>query len=164
MGKTIMALIGVILGFLLGEGSRYIRFKCELGRLKNAIKKELEFNLNLLPYRRNQINDIIKELKNERTLMIFSIKFMYIGYKGSIEKLYPYYSSNERICLHDIYERLMITDELISQYDSDIKASFSIMKDPYYTYVNLFSDALTKLDLVEETIRNFLKGDFKNIF
>jgi len=106
-----VALIGVIVGFVLGEGSPLARNYWQIHRDKQLVKAELEAILAQLPLKKDILNKALISMKGERLLPMVSVRTLAIGYQSVLEKLYPQLCDLERHCLHVIYERLRITDQ-----------------------------------------------------
>ena len=133
--------------------------------LIKAIRQELNENLKLIPAKRSQVQDIIKELRNHKVLMLFPVRFINIGYNQYFGYLYSSYTEDQRKCLHIIHERMRIGDEIVVGFEKDIQNSITqgISKDPFVTYGNLLSDVLNNYETIEISIKNFLKGNIDEV-
>ncbi len=66
-------LTAVFFGFMLGEGTRFIRDKFKIRRFKRAIKKELESVKYQIFHKKDIVSQIINHLENKRLLSGLSV-------------------------------------------------------------------------------------------
>jgi hypothetical protein len=77
-----IALAGVAVGFLLGEGSRYVRYRVEISRNKRLVKAELQTVLAQLPQKCDILNQAIEHMKSQRFMPTLSVRTVTLGYNA----------------------------------------------------------------------------------
>lgn len=164
--NLISVILGVILGFLLGEGSRYLRYWLRIRRLKRIVKEELRSILFQIPLKRDVVNQIITKLENQRILSGVSVGIINTGYKQHITELYEHLSFLQRNCLHVIHEHLNLADKTLFSFEHEIISAIreKIIKNPFETYKGRFQDILKSFDVVEGLIKGYLNGKPTDVF
>ena len=146
--------LGVLLGFGLGELSRIIREWRQRRRLKAALLDELDMNLHLIPQKEDNLQNMIKALRNKTLLpgkSVHSASTVFRTHIGEIgAHLEPIYRDN----LHVIYEHLRVNDEFMDQFEQEFKRDrqLKIMENPWDAYVTFLSDLLDSLNVVKRLI------------
>ena len=153
-----IALAGVVVGFLLGEGSRYARYRWEIWRNKKIIRTELQTILSQLPQKRDILRQAIAHLKQQRFMPTLSVRSVVTGYQSVLDDLYPHLSLVERNCLHVIYERLRVADEQMDGFeDSFIEAvKDKIIDNPWSAYTDRLEELLKSFDVVDQLARAYI--------
>ena len=118
-------LIGVLLGFFLGEGNRLIQEKCRIRKQKKVLESELRSIRAQIESKEDILLQAIQECKTRRILPPVSVRTVRTGYDAHIDDLYIAYSGLERNCLHVIYERLRICYEIMDSFDKNFKNPWS---------------------------------------
>lgn len=154
-------LAGIIIGFILAEGGRYIRYRWRIRRLKRMIKEELRSILYQIQQKEDIVRQIISKLKIKEILHGESVGIINIGYRHYAAEIYEHLGVLERNCLHNIHERLDVADKMLRCFKSDI---LNLIKDkvldkPYEAYEKHFSDILESYGLVKKLINSYLNGD-----
>ena len=159
-------LVGVLLGFFLGEGNRLIREECRIHKLKKVLKSELRSIRSQIESKEDILLQAIQECKTRRILPTISVRTVRTGYDAHIDDLYIAYSGLERNCLHVIYERLRICDELMDAYDKNFQESLErgIVKEPWDVVINQLEELLQSYDVIDRLIQSFLEGAPKDVF
>ncbi|WP_291555316.1 hypothetical protein [Comamonas sp. SCN 65-56] len=160
------ALIGVVVGFLLGEGSRYVRYRFEIRRNKRVILTELKSILAQIPQKQDILNQAIINMKHERFMPLLSVRIISFGYYSMLESLYPHLKPKERTCLHVIFERLRVADE---QMDKMEEIFTSILKNgtitnPWGVFIGRCEELLASYRIVIELAISYLSGKPNDIF
>ncbi len=160
------SLIGVVLGFSLGEGARWLRNRLRLRRLKVAIRSELRAALAQIEDKEDILRKAIKALQEKRVLPMVAVRSMTHGYSSYIHDLYDYYSNIERYCLHVIYERLRVADMSMETFHEDFQQAIKdkIVNDPWEYYVGYLEDIIKSYDLLRGLIGSFLAGEPEGVF
>ncbi len=160
------SLIFVLLGFLLGEGSRYLRYRSRLWRLKRIIKEELGSILAEIPQKKDIVQQIIAALEKQQVLPGLSVGIINMGYKQHIAELYEHFSFLERNCLHVIHEHLDINDKILSSFEHDIKSAIQekVMASPFSFYKIHLQEILKSYNMVENLIKAYLDGKPTDVF
>lgn len=153
-----IALAGVLLGFLLGEGARYARYRWEIGRNKRIIRTELQTILSQLPQKQDILRQAISHLKQQRFMPTLSVRSVTTGYHSVLDDVYPHLSLVERNCLHVIYERLRVADEQMDGLEENfVKAvKDKIIDNPWSTYAGRLEELLESLAVVNDLAHAYL--------
>lgn len=161
-----VALIGVISGFLLGEGSRYLRYWVQVHRNKKLIRFELESILKQLPQKRDILKQAIESMRNQQFLATNSVRAISIGYYAVREEVYLHLDSTERNCLHVIYEYLRIADEQMEELEDFFIHSVKngIPPNPSDAYIGRCEDLLNSYEIVPNLVKSYLSGRPINVF
>lgn len=61
-------IVGVIVGFLLGEGSRYLRYRYRIHKLRSILREELKAISAQIEQKKDIANQAIDSLKNGNVL------------------------------------------------------------------------------------------------
>lgn len=158
--------VGVVIGFLLGEGSRIIRDKLRIRRLKRAIREELLSIHKQIDSKKDIIAQMIEAIRSKRILSGLSVAIIDTGYRRYAAELYPHQTLLERNCLHVIYERLRIADKTLNAFDTDFRAAHSegVMKDPFTVFLGKLEDLRDSYDAVKKLIDLLLAGKAEDVF
>ncbi|RUS44986.1 hypothetical protein [Cohnella sp. AR92] len=156
--EPLIGLVGVILGFSLGEISRIIRESRRKRKLKSVLFSELQSLISLIKQKSDHIQLIIDSLSKKVITPGQTVGILEIGYKNNITDLYNHLTVKERNCLHIIYERLRITNNEINQFESSIKSDIKekAFEDPYRIYRVRFEKLKESNELVLKLIDSML--------
>ena len=159
-------LIGVLLGFCLGEGNRLVREWCRIRRLKKVIEADLRSIQAQIESKKDILIQAIQSFQNGRVLPTISVRTVRTGYDAYLGSLYLTYSEQERNCLHVIYERLRISDEIMDSFrknfQEDLKSG--LLKRPWDIAVSRLEELLESYDVINGLIQSFLDGTPKDVF
>ena len=160
------ALAGVAVGFLLGEGSRYARYRWEINRNRRIVRAELQSVLAQLPQKRDILQQAIGHMKEQRLMPTQSVRMVATGYYSVLEDLYPHLRPIERNCLHVIFERLRVADELLDGLeDSFVRAiKDKVVPDPWATFVGRLVEILESYRMVEDLAISYLAEKPVDVF
>lgn len=155
------ALAGVIVGFCLGEGSRYLHYRWDICRNKRLVKEELRSVLTQLPQKAGVLRLAIVKLREKQILSTRSVHLITIGYSSVLSDLYPHLSLIQRNCLHAIYERLRVADDVMDAFEDDFVRALreKVISDPWAAYVGRLEDILHSFVDVEELAKSYLSGN-----
>ncbi len=164
--SSFWTLVGVMLGFLLGEGSRYLRYRVRICKLKEIVKKELRSILAQIPQKRDIVNQIIYNLEKQQILPGLSVAIINTGYKQHIAELYEHLNVLQRNCLHVIHDRLDVADRVLSSFEHDLISAMreKILHDPFKAYKGRFEDIFKSYDVVENLIKDYLDEKPADVF
>ena len=153
-------------GFLLGEGSRYIRYRSDISRNKKLVRAELQSILSQIPQKRDIINQAIKHLNQDRFLTTLSVRSVTTGYYSVVEALYPHLSLIDRNCLHVIFERIRVADDVMEKFeDSFIKAmKDKIIPNVSVTYAERLKELLESFIVIEQLTKSYLADSSIDVF
>lgn len=160
------SLLGVVLGFSLGEGARWIREKYRIRRLKRAIQNELSAILAQIEDKKDILRQAVQALHQSRVLPMVAVRAITLGYNSHIKDLYEHYSEIERNCLHVIYERLRVADQHMESFHEDFQKALKdqLVNDPWKAYAGYLGDIINSYDVVRTLIQSFLNGKPEDVF
>lgn len=161
-----VALAGVALGFLLGEGSRYARYRWEISRNKKLVRRELQTVLSQIPQKRDILHQAIAHLKQKQCMPMLSVRSVTTGYYSVLEALYPHLRLLERNCLHVIFERLRVVDDQMDGFEESFVRALKdkIIEDPSLTYVGRLEELLESYAVIEYLARSYLAKNPIDVF
>ena len=161
-----IGLAGVALGFLLGEGSRYARYRWEICRKRKIVRTELQSVLAQLPQKRDILQQAIAHIATKRFMPTKSVRMVSTGYYAVLGDLYPHLKPIERNCLHVIYERLRVGEEMLDEFeDSFVKAvKDEIVTDPWETFGGRLEEVLASYTVVNDLAQSYLAGKPVDVF
>lgn len=153
-----IGIIGVVVGFVLGEGSRYARHRWEIWRNKRIIRTELQSILSQIPDKQDILRQAIGHFKQQRFMPTLSVRSVTTGYYAVLEDVYPHLSTAERNSLHVIYERLRVADEQMDQLeDTFVRAvKDKIITDPWTTFTGRLEELLESYKVIDHLAREYL--------
>jgi len=159
-------LVGVTLGVLLGEGSRYIRHRARIRKLKRIILEELKSIQAQIPQKIDIIKKIISALKKREMLGGISVRAFTVAYNQHIGELYEHLTLLERNCLHVIYEKLRNADDVLFSLEEDFVTAVrdGIIKDPYAAFRDRLQDFLENYRVTNKLIESYLDGNPIDVF
>lgn len=160
------SLIGVALGFALGEGSRCVRERIRIRRLKSAVRAELQAILAQIPDKEDILRQATKALEKKAVLPMVAVRFATNAYGSSIDDLYEHYSDVDRNCLHVIYERLRVADSLTDSFFEDFLRAIKdkVIDDPWKAYIDHLAEVAESYKVVRSLINSFLGGKAEDVF
>ena len=160
MGAAIIGLIGVVLGVFLGAG--YEEWKTRRNRkiLKGALIEELRSNLQMVPQKKDIVEQIINQLNKGKLLPGSGARFIRIFYENHFPSIFPDLNVKERNSFHILYEYFRIVDWLLESYSERIVESMGTERVNEYVrlYLAMMEDILKLLNLTEELITKHLGG------
>ncbi|HUW26782.1 MAG TPA: hypothetical protein VMW07_09710 [Gallionella sp.] len=164
--SSLIAFAGIAIGFSLGEGSRYIRYRAEIWRSKRLVRTELKSVLAQLPQKRDILNQAISHMRQQRFLPMLSVNTVTVGYYSVQESLYPHLKPIERNCLHIIFERVRVADEQMDSMEEFfiLAVKEKVQADPWGTFIGRYEDLLASYDVVAELAQSYLDGKPVDVF
>ena len=161
-----IALLGVALGFMLGEGSRYAKYRLQIRRNRGIVGAELRSVLAQLPQKRDILNQAIGHLRKERFMPTLSVRMVATGYHSVLEDLYPHLRPLERNCLHVVFERLRVADDQLDQFEDIFVSALKdkIVSNPWVTYRERLEQLAASYLIVEELAHSYLAGAPIDVF
>src|SRR4029077_17526173 len=130
------AIVGVMLGFVLGEGSRLVRHWFRIARLKRLVRDELVSLRMQIPQKRDIVGNMITSLDQRKVLPGISVSAVSTGYRHHISELYEHLSIIKRNCLHVIHEPLRLSDQIVNRFVDDFQAASrdKVLADPFAAF------------------------------
>lgn len=161
-----IALVGVVVGFLLGEGSRYLRYRVDIWRNKRLVRTELQSVLAQLPQKRDILKQAIGHMSQQRFLSMISVSTVTLGYYSIQESLYPHLKPIERNCLHIIFERLRVADEQMDRMDEAFMRAVKdkVLADPWIVFAGRCEELLASYDVVAKLAASYLAKKPVDVF
>lgn len=162
----LIALAGVALGFLLGEGSRYARYRLEIWRNKQLVRTELKSVVTQLPQKRDILHQAIEHMKSQRFMPTLSVRTVTLGYGAVQTALYPHLTPIERNCLHVIFERLRVADEQMDGLEDAFVRSVKdkVHNDPWLYFIDRCNELLASYEVVDDLARAYIEGKPVDVF
>lgn len=153
-----IALAGVAVGFVLAEGSRYLRYRVEIWRNKRLVRTELTTVLAQIPQRRDILQQAISSMKQERFMPMLAVRTVTTGYASVHQSLYPHLTPIERNCLHVIFERLRVADEQMDgMHDAFTKAvKDGVLQEPWVYFIGRCEELLQSYEIAAELAASYL--------
>jgi len=159
-------LAGVVIGFALGEGARYIRYRWRIHRLKGLIDTELKSLLYQVEQKKDIIGQAIGRLKQKKYLPTQSIPAMTTAYKEIFAEVYEHLCPTQRNCVHNVYERVLLADRVLDSFEHDFITAIKdkIIGDPFQAFSDRLQEVQQALNEAQELIRGYLEGNPKDIY
>jgi hypothetical protein len=160
MGAAIIGLIGVVLGVCLVAGHEEWKSRRNRKILKEGLIEELRSNLQMVPQKRDIVNQIISQLNENELLPGSGARFIRVFYKTYFPSIFIDFSIKERNSFHILYEYFRIVDWLLENYSERILESMGTERINEYVrlYLAMMKDILILLNLTEKLITKHLEG------
>jgi hypothetical protein len=161
-----IGLAGVALGFLLGEGSRYIRYKLDIHRNRKIIRSELQSVLAQIPLKRDILQQAIAHMENKQIMRTQSVHMVAVGYYSVLEDLYPHLTPMNRNCLHVIFEHLRVAEEVLDKFEESFTSAVkdNIIDDPWKAFSYRLKEIMDTFNTVESLIQSYLSNKSIDVF
>ena len=137
--ESFWIVISVLIGFFLGEGTRWIREKLRIRRLIIMIKEELKLIKKQIKKNLNEINEIINILKKKEYPVILPLMHINICYTKFVSEIYEHLPYKKRGSLHFIYNSLEQIDRVVKS-TQELLSSLNI-KDVSIDYIKELCEA-----------------------
>ena len=166
-------LIGVAVGFLLGEGSRLLRDWLRIRRLRAALCAECRSLVAQIPKLIETTKECVAKLRSAQALPSRPIRAVTTIYHAVIAELAPHLTVSERSVLHVAYDRLRAGDELLAAYEDKVADRLptfrqglygSQLSDPIGTYMSKLSDLVGSYEEARRLLQSFLDGKPEDVF
>jgi hypothetical protein len=88
------------------------------------------------------------------------------GYEQNIAELYQHLSKRERNCLHVIYERLRVAEDVLDSFERDYVSTVreKMVDDPNEVYASRLSEIYESYDLIDKLIDSYLQSRPIDVF
>jgi hypothetical protein len=161
-----IGLAGVAIGFALGEGSRYARYRWETARNRRIVRTELESVIAQLPQKRDILQQAIAHMNEKRFMPTLSVRMVATGYYSVLEDMYPHLKPLQRNCLHVIFERIRVADEQLDKFEQSFVAAMKdkVITDPWITFCGRLEELLESYAVVEALSRSYLANKPIDVF
>ena len=158
--SSFWGLVGVVTGFTLGEGTRYIRYRWRIHRLKGVIDTELKSLLYQIDQKKDIIGQAIDSLKQNKYLPTQSIPAITTAYREFFAEVYEHLCPIQRNCVHNVYERLHLVDKVLDSFEREFLTAIKdkIISDPFHAYSAILEEIQQALGEAQELIRGYLEG------
>jgi hypothetical protein len=164
--SSFWALVGVTVGFVLGEGSRLVRRWLRISKLKRLVRDELISVKMQIPQKRDILRKMTASLNRHQLLSGASVAIANTGYRQNIGELYEHLSINQRNCLHVIHERLRVADEIMNRFMDDFQAASrdKVIEDPFDAFKTILGNTETSYQTVEVLIDSYIDNKPIDVF
>jgi len=164
--SSFWAIVGVIIGYALNEISRVIR---DVLKRKN-IRKVIIEELNSIKYQIDQkidiLNQAISALKNGDYIATESVPVISIGYDSNINNIYSELDVKNRNCLHVIYSRLKVAEDIMRNFEVDFLSNVSnkTIKNPFAMSIDRMGDLIESYNVVKDLIDSYKNNKPIDVF
>ncbi len=164
--EALLGLVGVIVGFMLSEFSQSWRARSRIARARSAVTNELRSLQGQIPQLKEICDSAIKELRARTLLPTLAVPAISSAYDAHIEELQAHLTVKERNCLHIIYSRLKVADEVLSELEQDFRAAMTqgVFDDPFEAFADRLTDIYQSYDVINKLIESFIKGEPIDVF
>jgi hypothetical protein len=118
MAEALWSLIGVFIGFLLSEGTQWLKIRFEQRGLHSAMTAELQSIVRMIPSKIDILVQARGHFANARLMPTTSTHFPNQIYWRLISSSPELVTTETRDCLHVLYERLRIIDESMDSLEN----------------------------------------------
>lgn len=162
----IIAIVGIVIGFGLGEVSRWIRGLLRIKKLKVLIEDELKAIKYQIPQKRDIIRKIVDAIDNRELLGGSSVRFLNAGYQTYFAEINEHLTPKQRNCIHLIHESLKNIDVGLFCFEEEFRSALNdpAVTDPYFASKAHLQDYLSSLDVVHKLIESYLNGKPIDVF
>ena len=161
-----IGIIGVVVGFGLGEVSRFIRGLLRIKKLKALIEDELKAIKYQIPQKRDIIKKMLDAIANRELLGGSSVRFLDAGYRTYFVDINEHLTPKQRNCIHVIYERLSNIDSVLFSFEDEFRSALNdpAVTNPYYASTARLKDCLASLEVISKLIEGYLDGSPEDVF
>lgn len=167
----IIALVGVIVGFLLSEVSGIYKKHNERTDAKNSLYDEIRFNQEQTKNKIDILNQAISALKNERFLSTKCAKYSTTEFENLYHIAIPKLSNLEKDNLRHLNSFYLTIDNLLSGFDESFKNDLDNTEVRKNTLESIYEAGVIQLDNIRESLKTslnlssgYLKGEPLPIF
>ena len=164
--EWISGIIGVFVGYGLGEFSRWRRGLSRVKSLKVLIADELIAIKQQIPQKRDILEKMIVAIADKQILGGSSVSFLNVGYRTYFFEINEHLTPKQRNCIHVIHERLNNLDRVLFSFEDEFRFALkdSAVNDPYYAFTARLKDCLDSLIVVNKLIESYLSGEPVDVF
>lgn len=166
MTEAVFSLVGVFLGFILSEGKRWLDARSLKKTLRAALLQELGSIVRMTPSKL----DILEQAENAfgmaRVMPTKSTRFPRETYGRVLINAPEILTTQERDCLHIIYERLRVIDDSMDTMEerfNSITATHSIGQ-ALPALVNSIHDMKEALYQTVELAKSVIEGNAVDVY
>jgi hypothetical protein len=155
------SILGVLVGFLLGEGTRYFRYKIRILRLKRVVREELKTIIMYTNLKIDFIETKLLELLRNKKIPTGNVtKTITIGFNHHFSELYEYFSPIQRMYLHLIYQNIEVGEQTLSSIKNDLISTLNsnIFDDPYQPSILTLESTIELYKNTKSLIEEYLKN------
>ena len=166
MPAWVVALFGVIVGFVLNEMSKFFKDKSLSKKLKEALEDEMNANF----YQLDQKIDIANQMKNALNQNSFlpgiSVPFASSVFDHHFPSILKDLSPIQRDNIRHIYSNLRLLDKIIISLEKSYKEDFQegALADTNAAYIGKIDDVLNNYKALKDLITSYLDGSPNNIY
>lgn len=157
--KAVLPLVGVFVGFTIGELSRILRERSRRTRLCKQIRDELKTNLHFIPQKKDILQKSLRAMQSAEILDTNSIPFCDTIYEGHYSEIAPFLSALERNVIHVIYHGQGIIQKCMDGYEPELRSQESVKQIALMNIFRIkFQDLVKQLGTQELLIKSVLDG------
>lgn len=166
MIEALLSLLGVVLGFILAEGTQWLkRHKLRI-RFRKSLVAELESITRMVPSKVDVLYQAESHFKTERVMPTQSTRFPRDIYSRIIIEAPEILKDWERDCLHIIHERLRVIDNSMDSMEErfiSISSSYS-REQAISAAVGSIDDLRGALSQTSELAQSVISGECVDVY
>ncbi len=163
----VSGLLGILAGFLLGEGSRLIRAHCSRKKAVKAIMDELSLNMRMLPQRMDVLRQMKEWMQEKKILPGTGVLFSSKAYGEVFSQAFPRLKAVERDNLHVIYSYLSNTNEFMFAFEENVKRDLKEWpgeEEVWRVYSQWINEFMESLEKATELTKGLQEGKPTDVF
>jgi len=167
----VLALVGVVVGFLLSEVSSIVKKHIERKDAKNTLHDEVRFNHKQTENKIDILNQAVSALKNKRFLSTKCAKYSITEFESLYHIAIPKLSSLEKDNLRHLNSFYLTIDNLLNEFDESFKNDLDNTEVRKNTLDSIYEAGIIQLDNIRESLEmsltlssGYLKGKPLPIF
>ena len=167
----ILALVGVIVGFLLSEASSIIKKHIERKDAKKSLLDEVRFNHKQTENKIDILNQVVSALRNKRFLSTKCSKYSTTEFERLYHIAIPKLSNLERDNLRHLNSFYLTIDNLLNGFDESFKNDLDNTEVRENTLDSIYEAGIIQLENIRESLQisltlstGYLKGKPLPIF
>jgi hypothetical protein len=150
--KGIIAIGGVVVGFLLSELSNAYKKSKERKDSKEAIFDEVRFNQEQTKNKIDILKQSIEALKQKRFLSIKCVKYSTTEYDNLYHIALPKLSLDQRDNLRHLHGFFIAIDKLLDSFEESFKSDIDNASNRDNTLESVYDAAITQLSEIKQSL------------
>lgn len=160
MPEWLVALLGVVVGFLLNEIASLIRKKVTSAAYKKALLDELRSNLHQLTDKKDIMEYVLLVLAKNGMVGAESVPFSDVAYVNYFPELITEFTSLERDNIRHIYGTLKTLDSITTALESGFKSD--LVSGAFKDVVDAYSGKVDDVVRMYDTVALLIEGVLEN--
>jgi hypothetical protein len=153
----VIALAGVVVGFLLSEGSSAYKKRKEREDSKDALFDEVRFNHEQTINKIDILNQAIDALKQERFLSIKCANYSTTEFESLYHVALPKLNQLEKDNLRHLNSFYITIDKLLDGFDESFKNDLDNASNRQNTLESVYGAAIIQLDNIKQSLSRSLE-------